>query len=213
MHGRMLPLDELRKSIGASIRLVSATEALWTAAPPTSQLRRQLTAGQLEALYEAAYLRMFAAWEAYLESMTVRFLARKASPGYTPICPPGCSLYRTLTLARSALFGSRDYLLWHNPQAVVTRVAGVLTNSPVEVVVSANLSDISNMAAVRHAIAHNSNDAIAKFQVASLQLAGVSMGSPGHFLRSANNANPLNPVKWLLVLSRRIEVYATQIAA
>ncbi len=207
------PFVDLQKSIGASIRLVSATEALWISAPPASQLRQQLTAGQLEALYEAAYLRIFAAWESYLESTTVRLMAKKGTASYTPTCPPGTNLYRTLDLARAALFGGRNYLLWHNPQTVISRSAGVLSGSPVEMVLTANVQDISDMATVRHAIAHNSSDARRKFQAASQSLAGITTGNPGHFLRSPNVADPLNPMKWLLVLSRRLECYALQIAS
>ncbi|GEB16858.1 hypothetical protein GUY44_19965 [Pimelobacter simplex] len=207
----LLPLAAFQRSVDESIRIISATESLWLASAPTSQLRRQLTVAQLEALYEAAFLRIFAAWEEYLEASCVRLMAGKGTPTYTPLAAPGVTTFRTQQIARAVLFNSRTYLLWHNPRTVINRVSGWLDSCPIETVVTANQPEIENIAAVRHAIAHGSQDARAKLGVATAALSGVLHTSPGHFLRSADNSDPLNPRKWVRVLTTRLEDFAHQI--
>src|SRR5215204_5269353 len=84
-----------------SLDLLGATEGLWLTAPPTSEVRRQLRVGQLEALYEAIYLRIFATWETTLEELTVYFLAGYQSQGYRPVFS-GPRPRATPTAARAA---------------------------------------------------------------------------------------------------------------
>lgn len=192
--------DETQRSLD----VVSATEALWLTAPPTSLVRQQLKVPQLEALYEAGYLRVFTSWENALEDLTLYYLAGYTTPNYTPTFVQGKARSRTLGDARTVLFGNKRYLLWHNPQRVIERVSQHLANSPIETTLTANRNEIDDFADVRHGIAHASADAKANVRAASVRLCGSEHATPGRFLRSARLDDPLNQTKWLLIARDRL---------
>lgn len=186
-----------------SLNVAAATEALWRTAPPTSDVRRQLKVGQLEALYEAVYLRIFASWENTLEDLVVYFLAGYRSPSYVPayVGPrPGA----TLTAARAFLYAGRPFMLWHSAQKATSQAAQHLVACPVESVASAAAAEIDQFAAIRHAIAHASPDARAKFVAATRAIAGLEYKNVGRFLRSDNLTDPLNPTKRVLIVRNRL---------
>ena len=58
----MAALDaDFTKYVDESLKIIASTEVLWLTAPPASVVRKQLKVPQLEALYEAVYLRVFSA--------------------------------------------------------------------------------------------------------------------------------------------------------
>lgn len=178
---------------------LGATEALWLTAPPTTEIRRNLRVTQLEALYEAAFLRIFTAWEVTLEDLVLRMMAKAGTPSWIAAPASGKSLHPSIASARAALYGNRDFLLWHNPLKVTTRISGVLLNSPLEVELVASAAWLENVGHVRHRIAHSSPDASRNFQIAAASIGGGSFrGSPGRFLRSEDLADPLNRTKWIV---------------
>jgi hypothetical protein len=185
-----------------TLKIVGSTEALWLTAPPTSNIKRQLKVNQLEALYEAGFLRIFAAWEDYLEEVLVHFMAGYRTNGYNPAAAPGSALHNTLQLARASLFQNRTFLLWHDPQAVVQRAQRHLVACPVEVQLAGRLARLAAMAAVRHRIAHSSRDSRLRFSAAAVVITGAPhSGPPGRMLRAPNIADPLNQPKWIKVLA------------
>ena len=191
-------VDRYHKDCRETLEWLAATEALWMTAPPTTDVRRRLRAPQMEALYEAAFLRMFAAWEVMLEEVTVRMMAGASTPSWAAQAANGQTLYSTLGGARAALYNGADFLLWHNPQKVVVRVARFLNGSPVESEITASASDLQHLANIRHRIAHSSDDATTKFRAAALALTGLTFsGSPGRLLRSQDISDPLNPARWI----------------
>lgn len=201
-----------------TLSLVGSTETLWLTAPPTSAIRQQLKTPQLEALYESAFLRIFGYWESFLEEVVVRWMAKYTCPGYLPVPAIGETLYTTVTSARTALHTEggnvKDFLLWHSPDAVLKRVKKRLDGSPVEAIVNASSTELKNLAAVRHHIAHGSSDTLAKFKVASTALTGSDhSGKPGHALRSLDITDPLNTPKWLHVWSQRLVSLSNQVVA
>src|SRR5437867_174062 len=84
--------------------------------------RTQWTISRLEALYELAYLRVFAAWETCLESLLCRSLCGYASsagqetlvPGVLPAGVAG-PYFPTLAAAEKFVLGTAPFKLWHNP--------------------------------------------------------------------------------------------------
>jgi hypothetical protein len=194
-----------------TLRIVADTETLWVAAPPTSVIRKQLKARQIEALYEACYLRIFAAWENFLEASTIYFMAGKGTPGYRPIPASGEVLYRTQRAARAALYGNSHYLLWHGADKVSLRVSKWLNACPVELVVNTNRTNLEDFAAIRHSIAHASEDSKSSFRDASLRLTGVDLRNAGHLLRADNHADPLNRPRWIRVIVDELEDLARAI--
>jgi hypothetical protein len=193
--------ERFRHECDATLDWLGATEALWMTAPPTSAVRTRLKTPQMEALYEAAFLRLFTAWEVAVEEVTLRMMARAAPPSWVPIAPAGKVLYSSLKSARLALYGGADYLLWHNPATVAKRIASHLAGSPLEAEIRAQATWLEQVAQVRHRIAHASDDAARKFDVAALALTGTAhRGSPGRLLRSQDIADPLNPTRWIVRL-------------
>lgn len=192
-------VDRYNKECNTTLEWLSATEALWIYAPPTTAVRQQLKVPQLEALYEAAFLRIFTAWEVVLEELTIRMMARAATQSWTPVAAGGNVLYQRISDSRQALYGTRDYMLWHDPMKVANRIAGRLNGSPLEAQVRASAVWLKDLSYVRHRIAHASNDAVQKFEPAALALTGTTYrGSPGRLLRSLDNSDPLNPARWIL---------------
>ena len=186
-----------------SLNVAATTEALWRTAAPTSDVRQQLKVGQLEALYEAVYLRIFATWENTLEDLVVYFLAGYRTPTYVPVYA-GARPAQTLTAARAHLYGGRPYLLWHSTYRATSQASKHLVACPVETVASSAATEIDQYGAVRHAIAHASPDARAKFVAATRAISGLEYKSVGRFLRSENVKDALNPSKRILIIRNRL---------
>lgn len=195
------------KKVTESEQIVSSVEALWQTAPAASHVRRQINEGQLAALYEMAYLSLFGHWENFIEDCTVRMLAGQGSPSYSPsiVVSPRA---RTLIESRARVLGGRAFLLWYDPGKSADRIARHVAASPLEAVLRAASADIENMAAIRHAIAHQSEDALMSFRAASLSMVGVEHTKPGELLRSQDHSDPLNPTRWLRRLTTDLRTYA-----
>lgn len=205
--------DKFVNECDFTLSWLGATEALWQSAPPATQVRKQLKSQQLEALYESAYLRLFASWENFLEDCCARMMARAATPGYMPVAAHGATLYSSLEQARAGLLNGRRFLLWHNPVTVADRVAGYLDGSPIESEIRANRPRLEHLAAVRHGIAHSSEDAKASFELAATAITGsVHRGRPGKLLRAADPSDPLNPRRWVVVFREDLVGLARNIA-
>ena len=87
-------------------------------------------------VYEAAYLLIFSAWEGFLEEAMIRFIAGYGnSSGSVPL-QPGKVRCQNIAAARSALFGSRSFLLWHSPDKPIDRSKLWFVNGPHEMVIS-----------------------------------------------------------------------------
>jgi hypothetical protein len=205
------------EAVDDALGLVAATEGLWLTAPPTSAVRQQLHVEQLEALYEAIFLRIFGHWEGYLEELTIRWMARYRSASYVPAAAAGASLHPSLGQALAALYiedgRQRDYLLWHSGPTVKRRVARVLDQCPIETLCDTEPDALEQIAAIRHHIAHGSRDSMAKFRKAAIELTGSDHnGRPGRLLRAADLADPLNQPKWIRNICERLKDFAYTLA-
>lgn len=209
----------LGRRFAATRELIASTEALWLTSPPASEVRRKLKVDRLEALYEAAYLRIFSDWEAFLEDGTTRFMAGYESASYQPVPVMGRSLLPTISGALAELLCEnrstpRDYLLWHNPVEVANRTSRWLVGSPVEAVCRTNADEIARYVAIRHHIAHGSVDTREKFKVAARYIAASDCGGrPGRLLRADDIADPLNRPRWIVSISNRLLDLASKIVA
>src|SRR4029077_1888067 len=119
MPRRMPRFDrELYSQAQSAIAIVRAVEV----SRPSGgvSIRKEWSAVRLEALYELAYLRVFAAWEMCLEAVFYRSLCGFASAAGKETLVSG-RYYSTLAAAESAVLGNRSYVLWHNPQHVIDR--------------------------------------------------------------------------------------------
>src|SRR5690606_15499846 len=89
-------------------------------------------------LYEAAYLRMFVAWEDYLDRAFVYLLCgRHHADGIEPL-RPGVSYAKTLSESQQLAYGGRDFALWHNPEKVIERARRFFLNGRVEQILASD---------------------------------------------------------------------------
>jgi len=172
---------KLATRLDSALRLVEMAELL-SQPVATAVGRIWLSPWRLVDLYEMAYLRMFAAWESFLEETFVRYLCGfRSATG--PMAPRN---YRSLRDARIAVWGRPDgYVLWHNAQRVVSLARQHMPGGPHELVVSSAMADLERWAAVRHRIAHDNEHARRGFERAALALGGRSYwgARAGLFLR------------------------------
>ncbi len=175
--------------------------------------RDALTLPRLEYLYEIAYLRVFIAWEAFLEETFVRYMCGFAGTAGQMQPAGNMQHHPTIAAARGALYGSQSYLLWHNPKTVVARSKVHFVGGLHETVVQSHITRIEWFAHVRHRVAHGQNDARQKFDVATMNLAGRRyQGSRvGRFLRDTDpSVSP--PARWLATIADELEGLAGQLA-
>ncbi len=193
-------LTAFAQRIDKAEKVVSNVEALWQTAPRRSDVRRQIGDAELCALYEMAYLSIFGHWENFLEDCLTRMLAGQGCASYSPVLvdPPKS---RSLRKARSRLLNKQRFLLWHDPQVSLKRVALHVTGSPLEAALDGAKTTLARYAAIRHAIAHRSDDTRNEFLSAATGLTGVAHTSPGALLRAQDHSDPLNPVRWIRNIS------------
>lgn len=166
-------------------------------------------------VFEAAYLLIFSAWEAFLEEVMIRFIAGYGNKTGKMTLQPGRAFQPNLSDAKAALYGSKSYLLWHSPDYPIKKSQTWFINASPQTVISSAYSDIANFAAIRHYVAHRSNDCQAKFDNATLALSGsVITGSrAGRFLRKTT-IDPVSGVtlQWIQRIGEDLRRYAKQIA-
>lgn len=180
------------------LKIAATTEGLWLAAPPASEVKKQLKVPQLEALYEATYLRIFASFESFIEDSLAHYMSGYGTTSYTPVAAAGKRLHATVNNALGSLYGTRAYLLWHDMSRDIERSQVNLVSCPVEIALVAKQPELEDYAAIRHHIAHNSRDSRVKFEAAALRLTGSTHGGkPGRLLRSEDISDPLNTPKWI----------------
>jgi hypothetical protein len=168
-------------------------------------VRKAWTLTRLEALYELAYLRVFAAWEQCLECVFYRSLCGYASAAGQETLVSG-AYYKTVPKAEAAILAiyNRDFLLWADPDTVIRRCKRFIKSGAPgcpgvqEAVISANKPRLENFAAIRHRIAHDQTDAKKNFDAAALALAGkpYAASRPGKLLRDGNASTS---TRWLHV--------------
>src|SRR5262249_19074079 len=139
-------------------------------------------------LYELAYLRMFIAWETFLEESFLRYLCGYvASRGSAALRQRA---FRKVEDARIAVLSGRDFVSWSNVDRIRQRSRTFITLGSHETVIGAARSRLEAFAAVRNRIAHGSAFARREFDQATMMLTGQRYrGScPGLFPRDWNSS-------------------------
>ena len=157
---------------------------------------RVLGVAKLEFAYELAYLRVFTAWEDFLEESFLRYMCGyEARHGQEQLIAGG-TYNADLAKARTNLYRSRRYILWHNPGNVISRAQTYFQRSKHEIVLASMQGRIEHYAAIRHRVVHA--HAEVNFDLATMALAGRRFrGSrPGRFLRAAV-PHSTTPMRWI----------------
>jgi hypothetical protein len=213
MSRRMPPLPApFRQSVLEAIEVAEAGE-IAGASPRGTPVRSAWPFTRVELLYELAYVRIFNEWELFLESTLLRYLCGQHSTHGTVVRTGGAPHCRSLSDAERAFLGGQHYFLWHNPSRVIRRTQYLLTNCPHEHVIASNRVRLEQFANVRHRIVHSQNDAIIKFNNATISLAGrrYPRSRPGKFLRDYSRGL-MRPTRWLSLIGDELTNLAVQIA-
>lgn len=121
---------------------------------------------------EAAVLKIYISWERYVEQSFISYLMGELSTTGVAVT----SYLRTPTFehANRAVIGTQKYVDWGNPD-IVTRLASLYfpNGAPYKPALSAIISDLYDLRAVRNAAAHLST-------TTSAQLDGVALRRLGH---------------------------------
>lgn len=112
-----------------------------------------LNVGERSFVVDAAFLRIFIAWESFLEGAFVDYMmGQPSASGRIPtrfIAPPNEQH------ARDTLIGTQKYVDWSNPEIVRKLSKSYFQNGePIDAVISANQSDLFDLKTLRNAAAH-----------------------------------------------------------
>jgi hypothetical protein len=205
--------NALLKNALTAVSIVGAGELSRLSGGPT--IRKEWSTVRLEALYELAYLRVFSAWESYLEAVFYRSLCGFASAAGQEQLIRG-AYFSSLASAEADVLGGNAYALWHKPQRVIDRCkkyikSGVGCPCVQELTITSNLTRLDHLASVRHRIVHDQKDAKNKFDAASLHIAGRTYPTsrPGKFLRDYDKSQTPSP-RWLEVAVTELSSLMTQ---
>jgi len=145
---------------------------------------------QLEMVAEMAFLRIFMAWESFLEESFIRYMAGASSPsGYTPNAR---SRAQNMSHALELVSSGRDYTHWNSPSEVIRRAALYFQDGePYRGVLEPASTELEEMNTIRNRITHKSKYSRSQFNAFVRRKFGhgVRGMTPGRFLL----ASPLRP--------------------
>ena len=212
MPRRLPPLANVFASdANNATRLASGIEIVHSAVPRGSIARKQLPQKRIEAIYEMAYLRIFLAWETFLEEAFLRYLCGYASTlGPERLLQPAFPSRQAAEL--SVLHGLK-FVSWARPNGIIDRAQNYVVDGLHETVVSSATRYLDYLADVRNRVAHSSDYARSQFDTAALFLSGSAYrgSSAGRFLRDWDTtARP--QIRWLHAIATSLQGLANQIA-
>lgn len=118
---------------------------------------------QVEIITELAFLRIFIAWENFLEESFIRYLVGAKSPsGYSPkrfVNPPNMEIAKKIILGER-----REYIRWNSSGEVIARSEIYFKGGePYGDVLRGAATDLNDMNVIRNRITHMSTISKAKF--------------------------------------------------
>lgn len=138
---RVMPdlAGRLRREVDRALALAAAGEAIRTQTQGNLKLRRELTLFRLQLMYEMAFLHVFVNWEAFLEDSFLRYMCGYANSSGQQVTL-SAAYERTMARARSKLFASKQYLLWHSPKSIQERSRRFFAGGLHETVIASNMA-------------------------------------------------------------------------
>lgn len=164
----------------------------------------------LELSYELLFLKIFLLWENFQQEVFLRLMMGYESNGGVETFQPGVARSTNLQAAETSLLRGRQYLLWHDPNRVVTRSDRFFApaNSHFRGVIGGNQASLSDYSKIRHQIAHSQNHARQEFDNATMRLSGRRYsGNAGRFLRDTSPGG----IMWLEHISTDLSDICHQI--
>ena len=148
---------------------------------------------QLEIIVEMAFLRIFVAWESFLEESFIRYAVGAASPsGYVPntLIHP-----RNIGHAQELVLDGRDYVPWNSASEVVRRSALYFQDGePYRSALDTAAIELDEMNTIRNRITHKSINSKSKFNAFIRRKFGHGIRgmTPGRFLLTLPSSSPPN---------------------
>jgi len=172
-------LTEINTQIDISKNLISSVRSL------------RISQIQLERITELSFLRIFIAWESFLEESFIRYLVGAKSPsGFRPrkyVDP------KNLDHATKLIYSGRQYFRWNSPSEI-TAISEIYfkDGEPYKNVIQGAITSLNEMSIIRNRIAHKSIDSKNKFNsfIRRKFGHGIRGMTPGRFLLKIN---PLTP--------------------
>lgn len=171
-------LGDLNRQIDSSKDLISRVKE--------SGIRRI----QIEIIAELAFLRIFIAWENFLEESFLRYLLGARPPSGS--MPRRFVNPRNMSHALDILVSDREYIKWNSASAVISRAERYFRDGfPYRNAIQAATVDLDNMNTIRNRIAHKSKISKEKFNNFVRRTFGHGRHgmTPGRFLLTSVNAN------------------------
>lgn len=139
---------------------------------------------QVEIITELAFLKVFIAWEFFLEESFIRYLVGAKSPsGYSPersVNPPNMEIAKKIILGQR-----REYIKWNSASEVIARSEIYFKDGePYGSVLKGAAIDLNDMNVIRNRITHMSTISKDKFNnfVRRRFGHGIRGMTPGRFL-------------------------------
>jgi hypothetical protein len=171
-------IHDLEKQIDGSQNLIARTKDLG------------LPRIQVEIVAELAFLRIFIAWENFLEDSFIRYLVGAVSPsGYSPqrfVNPPN------MKIAIRLISAEKEYIKWNSASDVIARSEIYFGHgAPYKNVLQSATTDLNNMNTIRNRIAHKSIVSQNKFNDFVRRELGYGRRgmTPGRLLLSPKNSS------------------------
>jgi hypothetical protein len=211
MPRRMPPIgSRFTRSVDEATAIFRVAEAV-RATKAYPKVKSQITVPIVERLYELSFLRIFAAWENFIEDSLLHMLCGFDSVLYTPVYEHPYRRFPNISAAQAALFNGKPFVLWYDPATIQTRSAKYLTAAPQQTVAASNAARLLWFAYVRNRVAHDAEDARRKFDIASMGLSGrrYPRSRAGKLLRAAD---PATGTKFIESIAAEFKGLALQIA-
>jgi len=165
--------DEFRQQIKRSFELIKSM----------NKARSSFLRGQVYTIYELSFLRIFLAWEWFIENTFVSYmLGKKTDKGYSP------KLY-VKPLDRNHAYNfvkeGRDYADWLSPDVVIRKARLFFRDGePYRDALMSIIGDIQDMKTLRNSIVHMSAGPREKFETLVRNKLGYvkTPTTPGEFL-------------------------------
>lgn len=171
-------LLELERQIDSSQNLITKVKDL------------RVSRIQIEIITELAFLRIFIAWENFLEESFVRYAVGAESPsGYRPtrLIEP-----KNMSHALDLISSGREYVIWNSASEIISRAERYFREGePFKNAIQGASSDLNDMNTIRNRIAHKSPSSKNKFNDFVRRKFGYGRRgmTPGRFLLTPLNSS------------------------
>lgn len=146
---------------------------------------------QVEIIAELAFLRIFIAWENFLEASFLRYLVGAKSPsGYMPV---RLITPKNIGHALDLLCSGREYVKWNSTSEVIARSETCFRDGePYKTVLESVRTVLNNLNTIRNRITHRSVVSMSKFNDFARKILGYGKRgmTPGRFLLTKLPSDP-----------------------